>query len=400
MNNTLNENHNIEPDRLTRMLEELNTLYEVSSAMHTTLDLDHILYIILTSVTSHTGLGYNRALLFLVTPDGKHLEFKMGIGPESGEHANQIWGDIKRSKQDLFDLIEVSNVKQTLEQSSLHRSMKDFRVTLSLDNPPLLAQAYFRGKPWHLPPTEIGRYGNDPLFRLFQTHEMLIVPLIAKNKIIGLIAADNIFTRKPINEDDIRVFTLLTNQAALAIENSRLHELVLHKSHTDPVTDLWNHGYFQEKLAEELKKADRNGLPLTLVIIDIDNFKNLNDTYGHQHGDMILKEMAAVFLRSSRAKDFVCRYGGEEFSIILGETSKEQGCEIAERLRTHIEQHPFPGMSPGERITVTISVGLATFPQDATSKEELIALADKAMYIAKFSGKNKTCANEHPPQSN
>jgi len=223
------------------------------------------------------------------------------------------------------------------------------------------------------------------------------MPLKAKGNVNGLIVADNIYTKKTISEEEIKFFTMLANQAGLAIENSQLYEMMVHKSHTDPVTGLWNHGLFQEKLTEIMQEAETQEFAVSLAIVDIDDFKKLNDVYGHQHGDVILREVARLFKESSRDIDYVCRYGGEEFTIILPYTSKQQSYEIAERLRSKIEQHRFPGTGADSTMNITVSIGLATVPDDASSKQELFTLADKAMYIAKFSGKNKTCLTEENP---
>jgi len=365
--------------------------------MRTTLELKHVLYIILTGVTSHSGLGYNRALLFLVNEKTRCLECQMAIGPESGEDANKIWEYIETANQKMEDLIRIDKVALTINQSSLFRSVKDLKFPLDENSSNLLAKAYFRGTPWLLTPQEMSVYADDPFFKNFQTNELIIMPLRAKDTVNGLILADNIFTKKPITNEDIRIFTMLADQAGLAIENSHLYEIVVHKSHTDSITGLWNHRFFQETLAEELKRAQKNNYPVSLAIIDIDNFKQLNDTYGHQHGDLILKELAQIFRDSSREIDYICRYGGEEFAIILIGTRKNQVFDIADRLRVRIEQSRFPGPNHPQELNITVSIGLSTFPDDATTKEDLIALADKAMYIAKFSGKNKTCSSETNP---
>ncbi len=370
--------------------KELHVLYEVSCAMRMTLELKHILYIILTGVTSHSGLGYNRALLFLPNPKSRSLECKMAIGPESGEHAGKIWEYIESSKQNLDDLIQAERVPLSVTDSSLYKSLKELKLPLHKDSPLLLTKAYHRGTPWHLSSKEIHEYSHDPLLKAFKTNELIIMPLRTRNTVNGLIVADNIYTQKSISEEDIKIFTMLANQAGLAIENSHLYEMVVHKSHTDSLTELWNHGFFQEQLIREIQETQKAENPLSLLMIDVDNFKKLNDDCGHQHGDVILKELARILKESSREVDYVCRYGGEEFSMILGQTQKEQALDIAQRLRKTIADHPFPRVSPhGKNIHITVSIGLAAFPQDASTPEELITQADKAMYIAKFSGKNK-----------
>jgi len=370
---------------------ELNVLYEVSCAMRTTLELNHILYIILTGVTSHLGLEYNRAILFLLNSKTNALECKMAIGPESGEHANKIWKHMEMSKHDLDDLIQTDKFNQEISHSQLYKSLRELKLPLQSERDTLLTSAFKKGIPQHLNPCDIIQYVDDPLFDYFKTDELIIMPLRAKGTVNGLIVADNIFTKKPITDSDIKIFTMLADQAGLAIENSRLYEMVVHKSHTDPITSLWNHGFFQEKLNEEMALADQFNYPLSLVMMDIDDFKKLNDAYGHQHGDVILREMAQILLDSSRDMDYICRYGGEEFTIILKQTNKEQSIEIAERLRKKIASYPFPSDTPDISLSLSVSIGLATYPDDTLTKKELIANADKAMYIAKFSGKNKTC---------
>ncbi len=383
-------------ERLNRAHKELNVLYEVSCALRTTLELQHILYITLTGVTSHSGLGYNRAILFLLNPKTKNLDCKMAIGPDSGEHATKIWEYIEKSHQDLEDLIQAEKIPMTTGQSSLYNSLKDLSFpthTEATEKISLLTAAYQKGKPWHLTSAEIKEFSDDLLFKNFKTNELVIIPLRAKDRVNGIIVADNIYTSKPITDDDIKIFTMLANQAGLAIENSNLYELVVQKSLTDTITNLWNHRFFQEQLSIEVERTQSDNTPLSLAIIDIDDFKKLNDNFGHQHGDVILKKLAEIFKEFSRESDYICRYGGEEFSIILIQTSKEKSFDIAERLRKKIEEYPFPGADPDKPLRITISIGLATIPQDASTKEELIANADKAMYIAKFSGKNKTCAS-------
>lgn len=378
---------------LARARRELAVLYEISNAMRTTLELNHILYIILTGVTAHTGLGFNRAILFLLNPKKRCLEPKMAIGPESGEHAQEVWEYISESKPVLDDLIKKEHLNHSTE-SKLFRSIKHLQIPLDTHPENLLSKAFHQGTPMHIHKNEIGQYAQDLLLQIFKTTELIIMPLKAKDKVKGLIVADNIYTQKPITDEDMRMFMMLANQAGLAIENSQLYEVIMQKSQTDPITELWNHGYFQIQLSQEIEKAQANNNPISLIMLDIDNFKNLNDTYGHQNGDIVLKEFADILKQCSRENDYVCRYGGEEFSIILPQTNKDQAGQIAERIRSQVEKYNFPKFSGTESLHLTASIGVASFPHDSRTKEELITKADKAMYIAKFSGKNRTCFAE------
>ncbi|MBF0522403.1 MAG: sensor domain-containing diguanylate cyclase [Candidatus Omnitrophica bacterium] len=377
-------------EKLKRVERDLSTLYEVSNAMRTTLDLNHILYIILTGVTAHTGLGFNRAVLFLVNEKDQRLEPKMAIGPDSGEDAKRIWDNIQKYNQGLNDLIGKDKLSYNINQSSLYKAIKQLKIPLNSEN--LLSDVFYTGLATHITQDNIEEYQNDTFLKFFMTKELVIMPLRAKDKVNGLIVADNLFTQKPISDDDLKIFTMLANQAGLAIENSRLYEMIIQKSHTDALTGLWNHGYFQEEITKELERHQSERQSLSLLMIDMDNFKTLNDSHGHQYGDIVLKEIASLLKDSSRETDYVCRYGGEEFSIILTQTWKEQGHIIAERIRQRIEQKDFLKPNSNEMLRTTVSIGLATFPEDGQSKEELITKADKAMYIAKFSGKNQTCS--------
>lgn len=375
--------------QLKRAHQDLEILHEVSNAMRTTLNLNQILHIILTGVTAHSGLGFNRAILFLVNEKKNLLEPTMAIGPRSGEHAQKIWDYIKSFNHRLNDLIQEEHVTHNKNTSPLYESIKELKIAIGNDADNLLAQAYQHKKPMHISSEDTRQYTDDPLLRIFNTNELVIMPMKAQDEITGLIVADNIYTRKPITQEDLRIFAMLANQAAAAIENARLHALIIQKSRTDPITNLWNHGFFQENLTTELNQANTQQNSLSLIICDIDNFKNLNDTYGHQYGDAVLKKIATLIKECCRTMDHACRYGGEEFAIILPQTPKKQAKRIAERLRTTIAEYNFAQQHESP-LTVTVSIGLATFKEDASNKEELIEKADKAMYCAKFSGKNQT----------
>ncbi len=397
MNDTTAQNEKDLQEELNRAQKELSILYNISNAMRTTLELNHILYIILTGVTAHTGLGFNRAILFLVNKKERCLEGKMVIGPDSKEDAEEIWTYIKETKQNLEDLITTDAISQQTMKSKLFRAIQQLKIPSNCDDGTLLCTAYHQGIPIHLDRHNIAQYSNDPLLQVFHTNELIIIPLKAKDRVNGLIVADNLYTQKPITEEDLKIFTMLTNQAGLAIENSQLYEMVVHKSHTDSLTNLWNHGFFQHTLATELRKAREEKSHLCLFMIDIDDFKKLNDQYGHRNGDIILLELATVLKDSARDKNYVCRYGGEEFSIILPRTNKEQGFVIAEKIRKQIALNDFQKFSMFTQLTVTVSIGLAVFPDDAKTQEDLIAKADKSMYAAKFGGKNRTCVTEKDP---
>ncbi len=169
-------------------------------------------------------------------------------------------------------------------------------------------------------------------------------------------------------------------------ETARLREM----SVTDGLTGLFNKRYFDLRLAEEIGRFNTTGQPVALLMLDIDHFKRYNDTFGHTRGDDVLREVARILRDTSRQSDIPCRYGGEEFAVILPGTGAEQAVAAAERLRRAVERHTFPGgdTQPGGRLTV--SIGVAVFPSDAADAAELVEHADQALYRAKDAGRNAT----------
>ncbi len=245
--------------------------------------------------------------------------------------------------------------------------------------------------PLRLTKETLQNYKNAPLLQMLNSDEIVLIPLKAKDKVNGLIVADNFITKKPITKDDLRMLTMLANQAGLAIENSQLYEKTVMLAHTDSLTELWNHGYFQYILQTELETAKAASSELSLIMLDIDDFKIYNDALGHQAGDKILKEIALILKNHSRKMDYVCRYGGEEFTIILPQTDKKEALLIADRLRTDVEKHIFVHEEILPQKKLTISIGLATFPEDGQTASELITKSDKLLYQAKNKGKNTIC---------
>jgi diguanylate cyclase (GGDEF)-like protein len=170
----------------------------------------------------------------------------------------------------------------------------------------------------------------------------------------------------------------------LAEANARLAQLAV----TDGLTGLYNHRHFHERLALEVERSGRSGLPLALYMIDVDWFKRYNDKNGHPAGDEVLRQLARQLGDGRRVNDFVARYGGEEFAVVLVDAPKLTAFQVAEKLRERVAAHPFPHADgqPGARLT--ISIGVAAFPEDAADAEGLVRAADAALYKAKAAGRN------------
>lgn len=370
---------------LTNAKRQLEILYEISNAMRTTLKLDEILYIILTAVTAHAGLGFNRAMLFLVNEQTKQLEGAMGIGPGSGEEAQAIWRALDPARTTLDDLITAYRSFRQGSTSTLDELVRAQRIPLD-EQAGVVALAALEGMPFEIMTDEAkAKLQHDPVLQPLDLDRFVAVPLKARDRVIGVLVADNRFTGKPILKEDVRLLTMFANQAGLAIENSRLYEQTLLLAKTDSLTQLWNHGTFQQFLADELVRATRYTKELSLAMLDLDNFKTYNDTIGHQAGDRLLARVARVLREVARGTDHVARYGGEEFAIIFPETPTAEAYQACERIHTRLAQ-----AAGGSTAAITVSIGLASFPRDATTKEQLIYAADMALLEAKRSGKNQT----------
>ena len=216
----------------------------------------------------------------------------------------------------------------------------------------------------------------------YRTRAVLVVPLQEPSgAILGVLELINALNGKqevisfdPDYEDLVRA---LASQAAVAIRNRQLEEL----SFKDALTGLYNRRYLSLRLDEEARRHARFARPVSVVLIDLDNFKTINDTDGHRGGDTVLQEVARVLIAHSRSYTIVCRYGGDEFAAILLDTPKGGAVAYAERLRNVIERH-FTG-------SLTASLGVACLPDDVKTMEELISAADRALYDAKRAGRNR-----------
>jgi diguanylate cyclase (GGDEF)-like protein len=191
------------------------------------------------------------------------------------------------------------------------------------------------------------------------------------------------------------LFSYLTNQASVSVENVDLHETVQRQAVTDELTGLFNHRRFQEVMTQEVERARRYGQEMGLIMLDIDNFKRVNDTYGHLQGDMVLREVARVLRQSSREIDEPARYGGEEMAVALPQTDLEGAFRFAERVRRRIEALDLPLLDGDGTLKVTASFGAASLATSTgDGKDALVAAADAALYRAKRSGKNRTVRAE------
>lgn len=374
---------------LQKAKAELWLMHEISNAMRATLNLPEVLYIILSAVTFHEGLGFNRAMLFLANKSRSSIEGVMAIGSNNTEEAYAIWQKIEEENLSLDKIVDMFHrIDSHVKKTPLNNSVKKIRLPLN-EKSGILTTCVLEGMNFEVTSKPARENIKDPVLDQLQVELFACVPLKGKREIQGVLLVDNIITKKPITKDDIRILTMVANQAGLAIENAHMYETTKFQAHTDSLTRLWNHGYFQNALAEAVKEAKLQKSVVTLAIIDLDNFKKYNDLLGHQKGDVALREVASVLKKSTRSQDLVCRYGGEEFAIIMPGIDKENSFHIIERLRAAVEKTFQRTGKKGSFPPLTISAGLASFPYDAQKKEGLIAKSDSALYNAKHTGKNR-----------
>lgn len=236
---------------------------------------------------------------------------------------------------------------------------------------------------------------NDPRYKSILDLELkffnslLAEPItVQKDKLIGVLEL-RYSSKKEYTPSEKKLISIFSDQIGIAIENALLHKKTELLSLTDDMTGLYNFRYFQQKIKDEIIRSKRYQRDLSLLMMDIDHFKVVNDTYGHTRGDIILKMVSDIIRITVRDVDISARYGGEEFVVILPETAQKDTIQIAERIRRRVEDIDFSNIEGLETLRITISIGVASFPENASTEKSLIEAADKACYFAKKTGRNR-----------
>ena len=226
----------------------------------------------------------------------------------------------------------------------------------------------------------------------YKTKSFVSIPLSIEGKVVGVLNISDKITGDVFNEKDLRLIQFFATNASVAIERSLLHkksEELRELSVTDPLTGVLNRRYLDDRLAEEIARFNRYKNPFSLLMVDIDEFKKYNDTYGHITGDRILKILASTILSSLRNIDKAARFGGDEFVLILPQTPKADAINIANRIKENVEKTFLSHSEELPFADLTVSIGLTSYPEDASSAAELLEKTDQALYLAKKSGKNR-----------
>jgi diguanylate cyclase (GGDEF)-like protein len=241
------------------------------------------------------------------------------------------------------------------------------------------------GRPLRVAPNG-GNTQVDDLLRSLDAQAAVSVPVFVNNRVMG---AMQFFSKDPesFSPDDAQLLWMLARVSENLLSREYSNEGLIHFAFTDHLTALKTRGYFEQQLELEIKRSERKGEGFCLLMLDIDRFKPLNDTYGHHIGDRVLRRVAQVLTQDMRDIDTVARYGGEEFVIILPDTTEDEAYSVAQRIRAAVEVEPFRVDDRSEQIT--ISIGLAVFGKDASMGKQLVQRADAALYVAKGQGRNK-----------
>jgi diguanylate cyclase (GGDEF)-like protein len=221
---------------------------------------------------------------------------------------------------------------------------------------------------------------------------VLAAPLKVRDAVLGVLVAVNRLDASPFDVRHLRVLSLLANQTAIAIENGKLYRRAEQLAVTDDLTQVYNYRFLKMALRREVKRAARFSQKFSLLMVDVDNLKIYNDQNGHLRGSEVLRTVAQILVREARSIDLVAKYGGDEFVVILPQTTREGACVLADRVKFSVETTAFPLVPPG---TITVSLGVATYPENGITAGELLEAADIALYTAKQSGKNRVSTAKH-----
>jgi len=347
-------------ERLQERAEMLQRILEVSNELKSHLTLEHLVQSIVQAV--HHGLGYRVVVLSLFDPVENVFERRAQVG--------------------LDDTSPGAPPRKVPHEEIARWFGEQFRISKSYfaSNPDRKVSVEDSGR------SERRRRGAS--VGAWRPNDLLFVPLTTGDQLVGTLQVDQPRSGLVPRLEDVQALEIFANQAVTAIQSARIYETTRQMSVRDSLTDAFNHRYFQETLSRELARHERSGRPLTLVILDIDDFKKINDRWGHPVGDFVLRGLVEELTKGVREIDTVARYGGEEFALIFPETTPAEAWVVADRLRNCVASRLFVAPRLDHALAVTISVGLSSFPEDALTKRALIERADQALYQAKRSGKN------------
>jgi diguanylate cyclase (GGDEF)-like protein len=340
--------------RIRVLNQEILMYQQIMKGMRSTLPLEDLLKMVITSVC--TGMGLRRAGVFLVEQDGQHIRLALGINPGGKweKSASRFPIRPRRGYNDQSDLI-------------------------------------FGYKKYLLSNNVSGRY-KEGMEDQTIVYNMAVVPIYAgQRRPIGNLAVDNLNHYRRITLSDVAFLTDYATLLGLAIQSTRHYEQAVRLSNTDPLTGLHNRRFFERAMEREIQRCHRYRRPFGLIMADIDHFKKVNDTYGHDAGDEVLKQVSSLLKACVRGLDTVARLGGEEFVLLLPETPPGRMKVVVKRLLQKVRETTPPVAAMAEAgHSVTFSLGVVSCRAGNPSTRELLNLADHSLYRAKNNGRNRS----------
>ncbi len=326
---------------MTRTIEELRAFNEIGKTLTSTLDISEVLSIIMEKM-SQLMKPTNWSLL-LVDQDSNELYFEIAVG----EGAEKLKG-----------------VRLPIGEGVVG--------WVATEGAPILVTDAYKDERWCKKMDDMTK---------FQTRSILCAPMMSRDTVLGVIELVN-SQPDAFSESDLRLLSSLSAFAAIAIENARNFQRVQELTVTDDVTSLYNSRYLHEAIEREFERSRRYGHHFSVVFFDLDHFKQVNDRHGHLHGSRLLAEVGELIKGQLRLVDIPTRYGGDEFVLVLPQTSKDQAVHVARRLRMALNGAVFL-RDEGLEVRVTASFGVASYPEDAGNKDDVLRYADEAMYRVK-----------------
>lgn len=341
----LYERRKKEKEDLDKTLQNLSLLYSIGKAMNYISDLKNLLQYILSQAIDIASAEKGSIMLYSLETD--RLNIRVLAGLEDTEYQEKV-------------------------------NNNEIRCRSFKPGEGIAGRVFMTSKPMI-----VNNIREDDLFINSETsyvRSIACIPMIVYSDVVGVINVTNKKKGKEFTEEDVEMLKAVADQAAVAVNKAQLWDMAV----TDSLTGLYVRRYFMVKLQEEIHRAERYGKRLSVIMADLDRFKKINDTYGHDAGDRALKTISQFLQKNIRDVDAIARYGGEEFVMLIPDADKEAAYCLAQRLRAELAKVKFEDLPP-----ITISLGIATYPSDSTDIEELIKKADAAMYAAKQKGRNR-----------
>jgi diguanylate cyclase (GGDEF)-like protein len=334
-----------EKEDLDKTLQNLSLLYSIGKAMNYISDLKNLLQYILSQAIEITSAEKGSIMLYNLETDRLNIRVLAGL-------------------------------EDTKSQEKVNNN--EIRCRSFKPGEGIAGRVFMTSQPMI-----VNNIREDDLFIKSETsyvRSIACIPMVVYSDVVGVINVTNKKDGKEFTEEDVEMLKAVADQAAVAVNKAQLWDMAV----TDSLTGLYVRRYFIVKLQEEIHRAERYNKPLSVVMVDLDRFKKINDTYGHDAGDRALKTISQFFQKNIRDIDAIGRYGGEEFVMLIPDADKKAAFCLAERLRKELAKVKLEDLPP-----ITISLGIATYPSDGTDIDELIKKADAAMYEAKRKGRNR-----------